>query len=80
MKRRDFLRIVRKARNYTYTDVEKAAALTSMSGCALHSDRMLVTEKQFAYVLMWQAMQFNGEWDAAELGNMAEIAKRVDLI
>ena len=80
MKRREFLSIVNKAKDMTFTDTEKAAALSAMYGCATHNERIMVSPRQFAYVLLWQALQFNGEWDQSELANMAEIAKRVDLI
>jgi hypothetical protein len=35
-----------------------------------------VTIKQVAKFVNWQAMQFNGEWNAEELDNCAHIAKK----
>lgn len=80
MKRAEFLQIVKKAKNLTISETVKVSALDLFFGCALHRDRIISTVEQFAYILRYQALQFNNEWDNEELANMAEIAKRVDLV
>ena len=46
-------------------------------GCGLSDFKpVTVTLKQVARFINWQAMQFNGEWNAIELDNCAAIAKK----
>lgn len=47
-------------------------------GCGLSDFNypVYVTIKQVAKFINWQAMQFNGEFDAIELDNCAHIAKK----
>ncbi len=47
-------------------------------GCGLSDFKypVYVTLNQVARHINWQAMQMNGEWDAQELDNCAQIARR----
>ena len=50
-------------------------------GCGLPDfEPVHVTLNQVARFINWQAMQFNGEWNAEELDNCAHIARRKFLI
>lgn len=80
MKRAQFLQIVKTAKILPVSEASKSSSMDLFHGCALHKERIISTVEQFVYMLRYQALQFNGEWDNEELENMAEIAKRVDLV
>jgi hypothetical protein len=48
-----------------------------LHGCGLPEfERATTTVRAVAKLLRWQVIQFNGELDERELGNMREIARR----
>jgi hypothetical protein len=81
MIRATFLELVQAATSIAdITEAQKYNSMTIFSGCALHTDRIISTEAEFRYMVNYQAMQFNGTWDNAELENLAYIARRVDIL
>lgn len=55
-------------------------AFTALQGIALDKKRRIATKKHCAYILNWQALYFNGEYDIEEVATMKEYYKRVDLL
>lgn len=82
MKRVQFLECVHQAKEICHklSQDQKNSALENFSGCYFTKGRIFSAFNQFCYVLNYQAMQLNGEWDTEELKKMEGVSKRVDLI
>lgn len=78
MKRRDFVKLTQKAN--LRPDLSKPEEYDSLMGLALHQERRMVSEGGAIAFIRYQAMQFNGLLDMAELENLQWCFKRVDIV
>lgn len=73
MTKHEFKQAVTIAENEDLTGVDAEI----LNGCALPTfEPVYCTLKQVAKLILWQARQFNGQWDSFELDNCATIARR----
>jgi hypothetical protein len=76
MKRREFLELVKEAATTRGNPDDSA----SLNGIALHHERRMVSKAGAIAFLKWQALFFDGSWDANELEQCSFLFKRVDMI
>ena len=76
MTRVDFLNLVRAAA----TERGSLDESIPLDGIALHHERRMVSKAGAIGFLKWQALQFDGAWDAEELERCAIYFRRVDLV
>jgi len=76
MKRREFLELVKE----TATTRGNPAESAPLDGLARHHERRMVSRPGAIAFLKWQALFFDGSWDADELEQCSFLFKRVDMI
>lgn len=52
----------------------------SLSGIALHKDRVVCTAKGCAAALRWDCWRWDGTWDTEELNSYREYFRRVEVV
>lgn len=84
MTAKEFKEVFAIAQEHNYDSdplaVWKNEGLKALEGIALDKTRRIATKQQCAFVLNWQALYFNGEYDMEELARTKEYFKRVDLL
>ena len=82
MKRQEFLKAVKLAREETFEPIPYLSVemVETFDGCALDNKRRVVTIKQVASMVRGHCHTFAGTWDLSELENLEALSKRWDLI